>query len=123
MAYIWDKPTGVAVTRMRSCPDHPGLRRATHRQGQHPREIRRCLKRHIARQLNRMLTATMTLRRMTACPTRAPRARHRDAAGGLELGHRRRSTSAPSQQSGQWTTSRRTDSQPDGRVSLSRVRP
>jgi transposase len=51
----------IAVTRMRC---HPATRAYVTRrraQGKTDREIRRCLKRYIARQLYRTLTATMTL--------------------------------------------------------------
>ena len=41
-------------------PDHPGLRRPPHRRRQEPEEIRRCLKRYIARQLYRTLATAMT---------------------------------------------------------------
>ena len=41
-------------------PHHPRLRRTTHRRRKTSREIRRCLKHYIARQLYRTLTTTMT---------------------------------------------------------------
>ena len=40
-------------------PPHPRLRRPAHRRGKDPREIRRCLKRYIARELYRQLTRSM----------------------------------------------------------------
>jgi transposase len=50
----------IATTRMRSCPTtqaYVGRRTA---EGKNPKEIRRCLKRYIARQLYRTLTSAMT---------------------------------------------------------------
>ncbi len=45
---------------MRSCPTtHAYMARRT-AQGKNPKEIRRCLKRYIARQLYRTLTTAMT---------------------------------------------------------------
>jgi transposase len=51
----------IAVTRIRSCPRTRAYvtRRTT--EGKTPREIRRCLKRYIARELYRQLTVSMNL--------------------------------------------------------------
>lgn len=51
----------IAVTRMRDCPDTAAYVAKRTAQGKTPKEIRRCLKRYIARQLYRTLTTTMTL--------------------------------------------------------------
>jgi transposase len=49
----------IAVCRMRSCPrTHTYAARRT-AEGKTPREIRRCLKRYIARELYRQLTQSM----------------------------------------------------------------
>jgi transposase len=49
----------IAVCRMRSCPrTHTYAARRT-AEGKTPREIRRCLKRYIARELYRQLTRSM----------------------------------------------------------------
>ncbi len=45
---------------MRSCPTTQAYMARRTAEGKNPREIRRCLKRYIARQLYRTLTATMT---------------------------------------------------------------
>ena len=50
----------IAATRMRSCPTHPAYVARRTAEGKTPREIRRCLKRYIARQLYRTLTTAMT---------------------------------------------------------------
>jgi transposase len=58
-ALNWAIPT-IALTRTRSCPrtrDYIDRRTA---EGKTPREIRRCLKRYIARELHRHLTRSMT---------------------------------------------------------------
>ena len=50
----------IALTRIRSCPrTHAYIDRRT-AEGKTPREIRRCLKRYIARELYRQLTHSMT---------------------------------------------------------------
>ncbi len=50
----------IALTRMRSCPRTRAYITRRTAQGKTTREIRRCLKRYIARELYRTLTATMT---------------------------------------------------------------
>ena len=50
----------IAVTRMRSCPTTQAYVARRTAQGKTPKEIRRCLKRYIARQLYRTLAAAMT---------------------------------------------------------------
>ena len=50
----------IAVTRMRSCPITQAYVARRTAEGKNPREIRRCLKRYIARQLYRTLTTSMT---------------------------------------------------------------
>ena len=50
----------IAVTRMRSCPTTQAYIARRTAQGKNPKEIRRCLKRYIARQLYRTLTPAMT---------------------------------------------------------------
>ena len=50
----------IAVTRMRSCPTTQAYVARRSAEGKNPKEIRRCLKRYIARQLYRTLTSTMT---------------------------------------------------------------
>jgi transposase len=50
----------IAVTRMRSCPITQAYVARRTAEGKNPREIRRCLKRYIARQLHRALTTAMT---------------------------------------------------------------
>jgi transposase len=50
----------IAVTRMRSCPRTRAYVARRTAQGKSQREIRRCLKRYIARELYRTLTAAMT---------------------------------------------------------------
>jgi transposase len=50
----------IALTRIRSCPRTRAYVERRTAQGKTPREIRRCLKRYIARELYRTLTATMT---------------------------------------------------------------
>ena len=45
---------------MRSCPTTQPYVAAALAQGKNPKEIRRCLKRYIARQLYRTLTTAMT---------------------------------------------------------------
>jgi transposase len=52
----------IAATRMRSCPSTQAQAYVARRtaEGKNPREIRRCLKRYIARQLYRTLAAAMT---------------------------------------------------------------
>jgi transposase len=49
----------IALTRIRSCARTPHVCRPPHRGGKDPREIRRCLKRYIARELYRQLTRSM----------------------------------------------------------------
>ncbi len=49
----------IAVTRMRRCPDTRAYVERRIAEGKNPKEIRRCLKRYIARQLYRTLTASM----------------------------------------------------------------
>ena len=51
----------IALTRMRSCPTTGAYIARRIAQGKTLREIRRCLKRYITRQLYRTLTTTMTL--------------------------------------------------------------
>jgi transposase len=50
----------IAKTRMRSCPKTQAYVARRVAEGKNEAEIRRCLKRYIARQLHRFLTATMT---------------------------------------------------------------
>ena len=50
----------IALTRMRSCPTTRAYVTRRTAQGKTPREIRRCLKRYITRQLYRTLTTAMT---------------------------------------------------------------
>lgn len=50
----------IAVTRIRSCPRTRAYVERRTAQGRTPREIRRCLKRYIARELYRQLTQSMT---------------------------------------------------------------
>ncbi|MGH9217048.1 MAG: IS110 family transposase, partial [Acidimicrobiales bacterium] len=50
----------IALTRMRSCPTTRAYVARRTAEGKTPREIRRCLKRYIARQLYRTLTTAMT---------------------------------------------------------------
>ena len=50
----------IAVTRMRSCPTTQAYVARRTAAGKNPKEIRRCLKRYIARQLHRTLTTAMT---------------------------------------------------------------
>ena len=50
----------IATTRMRDCPTTRAYVARRTAQGKRPQEIRRCLKRYIARQLHRTLTNTMT---------------------------------------------------------------
>jgi transposase len=50
----------ITLTRMRSCPDTRAYVDRRVAQGKSTREIRRCLKRYITRQLYRALTNTMT---------------------------------------------------------------
>lgn len=50
----------IATTRMRSCPKTRAYVARRTAEGKTPREIRRCLKRYIARQLYRTLTTAMT---------------------------------------------------------------
>ncbi|HWR47475.1 MAG TPA: IS110 family transposase [Pseudonocardiaceae bacterium] len=50
----------IALTRMRSCPKTRAYLARRTAEGKTPREIRRCLKRYIARQLYRTLTTAMT---------------------------------------------------------------
>jgi transposase len=51
----------IAVTRIRSCPRTRGYVARRTAEGKTPREIRRCLKRYIARELYRQLTRSMNL--------------------------------------------------------------
>lgn len=50
----------IAMVRMRSCPTTKAYLARRTAEGKTTREIRRCLKRYIARELYRFLTATMT---------------------------------------------------------------
>ena len=50
----------IAATRMRCCPTTQAYVARRTAQGKTPKEIRRCLKRYIARQLYRTLTTAMT---------------------------------------------------------------
>lgn len=50
----------IAMTRMRCCPTTRAYVTRRTAEGKTPREIRRCLKRYITRQLYRTLTTTMT---------------------------------------------------------------
>jgi transposase len=61
----------IALTRMRSCPttkEYVARRRA---EGKSNREIRRCLKRYIARELYRALNASTTIPAQTSAPLAA----------------------------------------------------
>jgi len=49
----------IALTRMASCPRTRAYVARRRAEGKTPREIRRCLKRYIARELYRTLTTTM----------------------------------------------------------------
>ncbi len=49
----------IATVRMRSCPRTRAYVARRRAEGKTKREIRRCLKRYIARELYRTLTATM----------------------------------------------------------------
>jgi len=51
----------IAMTRTRCCPTTQAYITRRTAEGKTPKEIRRCLKRYIARELYRTLTATMTL--------------------------------------------------------------
>jgi transposase len=51
----------IALTRIRSCPRTRGYVTRRTAEGKTPREIRRCLKRYIARELYRQLTRSMSL--------------------------------------------------------------
>jgi transposase len=51
----------IALTRLRSCPRTRAYATRRRAEGKTTREIRRCLKRYIARELYRQLTAAMTL--------------------------------------------------------------
>ena len=51
----------IALTRMRSCPRTRAYVARRTAEGKTPREIRRCLKRYIARELYRQLTRSMNL--------------------------------------------------------------
>jgi transposase len=50
----------ITLTRMRSCPTTRAYVARRTAEGKTPREIRRCLKRYVARQLYRALTVSMT---------------------------------------------------------------
>ena len=50
----------IAMTRMRSCPTTRAYVARRTAEGKNPKEIRRCLKRYIARQLYRTLATAMT---------------------------------------------------------------
>ena len=50
----------IAATRMRSCPSTQAYVARRTAEGKNPREIRRCLKRYIARELYRTLATAMT---------------------------------------------------------------
>jgi transposase len=50
----------IAAARMRCCPDTKAYLARRTTEGKTPREIRRCLKRYIARQLYRILTTNLT---------------------------------------------------------------
>ena len=55
--------SSTAPSTPSSCPDpattsHPGLRQTSHRRGQDRREIKRCLKRYVARDLYRLLESS-----------------------------------------------------------------
>jgi transposase len=50
----------IAATRMRDCPTTQAYVTRRTAEGKNPKEIRRCLKRYIARQLYRALTTAMT---------------------------------------------------------------
>jgi transposase len=56
----------IALTRMASCPRTRAYVARRRAEGKTPREIRRCLKRYIARELYRALTATMITNTRTA---------------------------------------------------------
>jgi transposase len=51
----------IALTRIRSCPRTRAYITRRTAEGKTPREIRRCLKRYIARELYRQLTHSMNL--------------------------------------------------------------
>ena len=51
----------IALVRMRSCPRTRAYIERRTAEGKTPREIRRCLKRYIARELYRQLTRSMSL--------------------------------------------------------------
>jgi transposase len=58
----------IAMTRMRCCPRTKAYVARRIAEGKTTREIRRCLKRYIARELHRALTATMSLAAPSASP-------------------------------------------------------
>jgi hypothetical protein len=58
----------IAMTRMRCCPRTKAYVARRTAEGKTTREIRRCLKRYIARELHRALTATMMPTRPSASP-------------------------------------------------------
>ena len=51
----------IAAARMRCCPHTRAYLARRSAEGKNPREVRRCLKRYIARQLYRSLTTTLTV--------------------------------------------------------------
>jgi transposase len=51
----------IALTRIRCCPTTREYVARRTAEGKSSREIRRCLKRYIARELNRVLSASTTL--------------------------------------------------------------
>ena len=57
--HVSDRHAVVAAKRMRSCPTTQAYVARRTAQGKTPKEIRRCLKRYIARQLYRTLTTSM----------------------------------------------------------------
>jgi transposase len=58
----------IAMVRMRCCPRTKAYVARRTAEGKSTREIRRCLKRYIARELHRALTATLTLTTSPASP-------------------------------------------------------
>ena len=58
--HVSDRHAVVAATRMRCCPTTQAYVTRRTGEGKTPKEIRRCLKRYIARQLYRTLTTAMT---------------------------------------------------------------
>ena len=70
----------IALTRMRRCERTRAYVARHTAEGKTPREIRRCLKRYITRELYRSLTATMTTPADVGAPSMPDTARPRPVA-------------------------------------------